>query len=487
MQSFFINHMSLIYFVYGLAFFTLGLSLALQSRKDSDFVLSKSLWMLAGFALIHSAAEWAKMFVPIEGGADTPSGNVVFHIIAALLVATSFTFLFLFGINLLIDSTKKYYRFRSLPFIISGIWFFKFVIWDLDIVSVDDIENWSFHSISMARYLLGIPGSIITGIALFIQAGILREFDMKTAARDCKIAGICFLLYSFVSGLVVSPVDFWPGNVLNTEIFINTTGLPVQIFRAALGLVIAFTISRIINIFNEEQDQRMVQAKKQSIILQERERFSRDLHDGIMQSIYSVGLVVEACKILLARGEIQTLAVQLDQSQDKLNKILLLLRNYIGDLHQVSEKGCGLKELLENLSQECKGFLLMNLKIKNDLVQDIIVTPLQANYLDHIIKEALINIVKHAHASLVEIQVLAVNDGKQQSLNVSIIDDGIGFDLQKVGRKSPAENLGLTNMKFRAQRLNGSLEIFSAANKGTKISLTFPIESRLNAVAEKIN
>ncbi len=481
-QSFFINNMSIIYFIYGLAFFTVGLSLALQSRKDSDFVLSKSLWMLAGFGFIHSLGEWAKMYVPLELSADTISSNLVLRIIEALIVSNSFMFLFLFGINLLIDSTGKYYRLKYLPFIINGIWLIKFVFWDLVIVGVDDIVNWTFYSTTMARYLLALPGSFATGIALLIQASTLREFDLNSAAKNCKIAGISFLLYSFFSGLVVLPVSFWPGNFLNTETFFSIVGLPVQIFRALLGLVIALTISRIINMFNEEQSRRLAQAKQQSIIIQERERFSRDLHDGIMQSIYSVGLVLKASKLMLKEGETETLAAQLDYSENKLNETVLLLRNYIGDLHQVNKEEYRLKELLENLGQEYKGLLMLNLKIETNLEKDIFLTPTQANYLSHIVKEALFNIIKHAHASKVKIQVLTATNGKQENINVLIIDDGIGFDFQVAGNKHAAENLGLANMKFRAQRLHGSLEIITAANIGTKISLTFPVDVTLSGV-----
>lgn len=475
MQNIFVTHMPLIYFIYGLAFFTLGLCLALHSRRDSDFVLSKSLWMLAAFGLIHSLAEWAKIYVPIDLQTDSISSHFMYHVAEAIVVTASFMFLFLFGVNLLSDSIKKFNQFKYVPLIIACIWLLKFVFWDLIVVGVDNIDRWTFYSTSIARYVLAFPGAIVTGIALLIQANILREFEMKSAGRYCTMAGIVFFLYSFFSGLIVLPVDFWPANILNTEMFVKVVGMPVQIFRASLGLVMALIMIRIINIFDEEQNQRLAQAKQQTIIIQERERFSRDLHDGLMQSIYSVGLVLDTSKLLLERGETETLAAHIEDSQNKLKKTNALLRNYIGNLPQLNKENQGLVELIETLGQEFKGLSMLNLKIKSNLDKDIILTPKQANYVNHIIKEALFNIIKHANASQVEIQVSTASHDSQQNINVLIIDDGKGFNLEAVRSNDAAENQGLINMKFRAQRLHGNFEVISGANIGTKLSLTFPI------------
>ncbi|PKM81055.1 MAG: hypothetical protein CVU89_10930 [Firmicutes bacterium HGW-Firmicutes-14] len=483
MQNFIIANMSLIYFFYGLAFFTLGLSLAIQSRKDSEFVLSKSLWFLAVFGLIHAWAEWAKIYMPMEMRAGDMSGYNVFHIAEAMVVATSFLFLFLFGVNLLVDSIKKYYPIKYLPLILAGIWFIKFVGWDLAVAGVENCGYWAIYSTTAARYILAFPGALVTGIAFFIQAGLFKGFNLKSAARYCQLGGICFLLYGFFSGLVVLPVGFWPGNFLNTETFFNFIGLPVQIFRALLGLVIAFIIIKLINIFDEEQNQRLAQVMHQSIVVQERERLGRDLHDGIMQSIYSVGLVLETGKLMLQQGETEALAAQLDDSQDKLRKTMVLLRNYIGNILQVHQEEQGLKDLLETLGQEFKGLSMLHLKIKNNLENDIILTPRQASNIDHILKEALFNIVKHAHASQVEIQVSPVHNGNRQNINVLIIDDGKGFNLSSAENTDLAEHHGLTNMKFRAQRLQGSLEVISAPKMGTRISLTFPAGGQFGKAA----
>ena len=90
----------LIYFVYGLAFFVLGISIALQSRQYSRLRLARSLSWLAGFGILHALNEWADVFIPIQAEFLSEPIVMILHSIHYIVLALSFAFLLQFGIEL---------------------------------------------------------------------------------------------------------------------------------------------------------------------------------------------------------------------------------------------------------------------------------------------------------------------------------------------------------------------------------------------------
>ena len=69
------DHMLLVFFIYGLAFFLLGIAILLQPRWGSAFNIGNSLWLLAGFGLLHGLAEWMDMFLTLGDTYWTPLGT----------------------------------------------------------------------------------------------------------------------------------------------------------------------------------------------------------------------------------------------------------------------------------------------------------------------------------------------------------------------------------------------------------------------------
>src|SRR5919108_5103303 len=99
--TFFEVNRAIIYFVYGLAFFVMGLVVALQSRQSSRLELARSLNWLAGFGILHGLNEWGDLFIPIQSTyLPTPIVNLL-YIVQLVLLALSFMCLFVFGVSLL--------------------------------------------------------------------------------------------------------------------------------------------------------------------------------------------------------------------------------------------------------------------------------------------------------------------------------------------------------------------------------------------------
>jgi hypothetical protein len=120
-QNFFAVNHDIIYFIYGLMFFILGLAIALQSRHSSRLDLARNLSWLSAFGFLHAFNEWGDLFIPIQAGYLSPGLIPVLHYFHLLLLVTSFACLFEFGASLL-ESLKHRSWLRIFPAVILAAW-----------------------------------------------------------------------------------------------------------------------------------------------------------------------------------------------------------------------------------------------------------------------------------------------------------------------------------------------------------------------------
>ncbi len=464
----FSDQMIVTYSLYGLAFFTMSVVIASQVRKDSSFTLAKPLWFLSVFGLVQALAEWSKVAKLLHMYEIALLDIFTLHVIDVLTVGISSTFLFLFGIHLVIASKGRYTELKYLPILLAIIWAVKFIIIDLIIIPTDNLRIWNANSIAWSRYILALPGSILVSAGLLLQLPVLKRLRLKSAYYHCLGAAVIFTAYGFFSGLITFPINFWPGTVLNTSTFAQLTGMPVQHFRTGLGLLMAYTIIRTINIFNVEQDRRLEEAERLSVLMKERKRFSIDLHDGVIQSIYAAGLVIETSQDMLEKGEREKANEQLEIVKKRLNTALIELRSYIVDLGKETEGS--IQHMLTNLIHEFRSISMVNIDLIDKSKCKLYLQQAQENNLFHIVQEALFNVIKHANASKVEI---IIEEVPHNNITIRIVDNGTGFNLQEYSKINSSERKGLTNMHYRTQRLGGSLTVDSKEGHGTEVVLRF--------------
>ncbi|MCK6630168.1 MAG: GAF domain-containing sensor histidine kinase [Anaerolineae bacterium] len=199
-------------------------------------------------------------------------------------------------------------------------------------------------------------------------------------------------------------------------------------------------------------------------ILEERERFARDLHDGIIQSIYGVGLTLDNAKALLP-AEDEAAREQIDLSLKSLALVINDLRNYIFDLRPQALKSKGLYARLEGLVKELRVNTLLPIQMQIDPDINSYVTDQQASHLFHIAHEALSNAARHARPKRIGVSLTRQDD----ILTLQVEDDGIGYVLPKTIVHG---HHGLANMQKRASILNADLQIETAPNQGTRLTLT---------------
>jgi signal transduction histidine kinase len=203
-------------------------------------------------------------------------------------------------------------------------------------------------------------------------------------------------------------------------------------------------------------------------ILEERERIGMDLHDGIIQSIYAVGLTLEHARLLL-NEEPQVAQRRIEQSIADLNSAIRDIRSYILDLRPRQLHDESLMNGIQRLATELRANTLLeiNLQGPNDGFADL--TESNAVALFHICQEAMANIAKHARAHSVNVTLWKT----PQRVLLEVSDDGRGFDFEV---KKMSIGHGLANIQTRARNVGGDVEFTSEPGLGTTVLAWVPYE-----------
>ncbi len=208
-------------------------------------------------------------------------------------------------------------------------------------------------------------------------------------------------------------------------------------------------------------------------ILEERERIGMDLHDGIIQSIYGVGLALENARAVL-REDPESADSRLLKAMDDLNRTIRDIRTYILDLRPRQLHGESLIEGLGRLVAEFRQNTKLDVILSGPKEPLADLQQVSAMALFHICQEALANIAKHANANKITIDLWSTSD---RAL-LEIHDDGDGFELEKANK---TVGHGLANMQTRVANVGGDLDIITAPKEGTTILAWVPRTQTQNA------
>lgn len=214
------------------------------------------------------------------------------------------------------------------------------------------------------------------------------------------------------------------------------------------------------------QNARLHENTHRLAVLEERERIGMDLHDGIIQAIYGVGLSLEGALHSIDEDSADA-KKRIQHSIESLNQAIRDLRSYILDLRPRQMGNDGLMSGLKRLATEFRANSLTDVALtgpEDDLMD---LPPSMSLALFHICQEALANAAKHSKAKHVEIALWFTDDRALMEIH----DDGKGFDMEN---QSLRIGHGLANMQTRATSAGGDLDISSAPGEGTTILAWVP-------------
>ncbi len=208
---------------------------------------------------------------------------------------------------------------------------------------------------------------------------------------------------------------------------------------------------------------------EQKRALDEREQLSQDLHDNLLQSLYAIGMQLEAGKLVIEKSPRKSKA-HMTQAIDQLNNQVRDIRQFITSLKQPTTPKPNFEQALRQLvtSFSTNGQAAPELEIKDSVLS--LMTPTQEEHLLNIAREALSNSMRHAQATHRSVRL----SHTENTIRLVIRDDGNGF----TSRHRHPRGHGLANMDARAKKILARLTLDSASGKGTGVTVDVPSEKR---------
>ena len=196
----------------------------------------------------------------------------------------------------------------------------------------------------------------------------------------------------------------------------------------------------------------------------ERTQIAGYLHDDLAQVLYRMALHLDISEKLLAQRNTDQTKEELAAIRSSRDRAMELVRALIRDLHRSPIGRHGLTEALDSYAQEVERDA--RVRVKTSLHRVDMPAPVQL-LCYHIAREAMMNAVKHAEASMITVSLEATVDGAR----LTVSDDGKGFDPEQ---GSAEGHYGLTMMRERAQVSGGDFRIDSNPGKGSTVTAEFP-------------
>jgi signal transduction histidine kinase len=482
-------NMVLIFFIYGLAFFSMGLAITLEANRGSDTRLRHGLRALAIFGILHGIHEWVDMFEQLGMLPGHDIDPVAWHTARIAMLEFSFLFLAAFGATLL-PRVKNFRRASILvPIILATIWGVGVVVlrnfFTIDTGLWDVADVWT-------RYAVAVPAGLLACIGLIGQWRVFKKAGMERFGRDALLAAFAFALYGLLGQTIVRASPLPPSTVINQDLFLRTFGFPIQLLRAGAAVVSAWAIIRFLRSFEFETQRKIAELQeaqlqeaqrrealrgellRQIVSAQEaeRQRIARELHDATGQSLTAIGLGLRGISNTL-RQDADKAAENLRQLEGLVARSLDELQRLIADLRPSHLDDLGLPAALRWYAGEVQSRVPLTVTVEiNGEPRPI--DPAGNTALFRVAQEALTNVMKHAEATKAAVRLSYL----PSVVMLEVEDDGCGFDVHAQAQR-PA--WGLLGMEERAALLGGYLAVQSQPGHGARIEMMIPYQLKPEA------
>jgi signal transduction histidine kinase len=195
-------------------------------------------------------------------------------------------------------------------------------------------------------------------------------------------------------------------------------------------------------------------------LMEDRDRIARDLHDSVIQRLFAIGLSLQGTARMVERTEAEA---RIAEAIDNIDGTIRELRKAIFDIELAGDTE-GLYSKVLDLVDELRPVLGFDPRVSVAGPVDRVATAPVSDAVLAVLREALTNVAKHAHATGVVVMLSA-----EDELRVVVADDGDGIG------EVPGDGLGLNNMLQRAERLGGGMEIGQSRQEGTRLAWHVPL------------
>jgi PAS domain S-box-containing protein len=314
----------------------------------------------------------------------------------------------------------------------------------------------------------GIRPDVVAQIEMFALDDVLVEWDME--------GGKPLVVPKSTQG--VAPLRMVPVAVAD----MTYAGAPMRVRGRVLGVLSvireaerqfsAEEVRLLVSIAEEVgvavENARLYQQAEQLAVVRERERLSRELHDSITQSLYSITLLAEAGGRFANAGDLKRVEGYFARLAEIGQQALKEMRLLVYELRPLVLKREGLVGALRHRLDAVERRAGVNARLLMD--GDVELSGAVEEGLFRIAQEALNNTLKHAAPTTVTVCLRSVD----RRIELDVIDDGVGFDPDAV---DDTGGLGLISMRERAAKMGGLLTLDSKPGGGTKVSVSVEVAS----------
>jgi len=197
-------------------------------------------------------------------------------------------------------------------------------------------------------------------------------------------------------------------------------------------------------------------------VLEERERIAKELHDGVIQALFAVGMGLQGAAAMAHDPEV---AGRLEYAVEDIDRAIRDLRNYIFGLRPGILADRQLDEAIRKL---CAEFEIRSGVVTVAAVEDRAAAELASRASDviQLVRETLSNVGRHANATTCRVTLRQLADG---GIELEVDDDGRGFDIE-----APRTGMGLANLETRVASMGGTFLAASVAGDGTTVTARWP-------------
>ena len=310
------------------------------------------------------------------------------------------------------------------------------------------------------RTAIGDPpvGHGILGV-LIEEAGPLRIRDIGADPRSVGFPPNHPPMRSFLGAPVVARGNVF-GNIYLTEKR-NASEFSEE-DEAALIVLASQAGIAIENARLYEETRRQQRELQRLSVLEDRERIAKELHDGVIQALFAVGMALQGAAA--STGD-PTLARRLEDATDDIDRTIRDLRNYIFGLRPGVLADRQLDQAIHELGADFeRGSGVVTVVDVDPHAAAALAT--RADDVIQMVRASLANVGRHAQATTCRVSVRTDPGG---TIGVVIDDDGVGFDAS-----ASTDGMGLANLRARAEALRGTVTIDAALGDGSTVTVTLP-------------
>lgn len=451
-----------LYLLYGLTFYTLGVAILSRDIRLSELGIARIIWLLAVFGIIHGFHEWLELLVQFAPDLKSP----VFSAFRLVIVSTSFLFLLYFGLFLNITTLYGDQALQTTPRSVKAL----VGTAALSLILIAAYVDFGIGEDTHIRNFVAFPGGLLSGIGMVLYSKTVRSFSRNVAINFVS-AGCCMICYSFLTGLVPS------------DAVVPFIGVKIILLRGVSAFLIMFFTIRALSVFSLEQRE-LVNERLQRFAQSEKLNSMGILAAGIAHEmnnpLTNVSLNLEMLKDLVGDDErINKKIGAIERNAARASKIAKELLHFSRENEAPPER-ININEVIKssnNLlkSQDLNSIIRLNLQNVPMIMgiawklEEVFINLLM-NSLDACSDKDGIEIVSFLQKNKVVVVITDTGRGIPAEIIPKVFDPF--FTTKEIGKGT---GLGLSVCYNIIQQHGGEIGLMSSEEGGCVVTITFPV------------